>query len=72
MSDLAAAVAAGVFGAEEEHRKLLQATVEVAWLGGGTLKATGNSFATPHVAGLCAAICTERGCMTLAPRFAIV
>ena len=30
--------------------------VEVAWLGGETLKATGNSFATPHVAGICALI----------------
>jgi subtilisin family serine protease len=28
--------------------------LEVAWLGGETIKATGNSFATPHVAGLCA------------------
>ena len=25
--------------------------VEVAWLGGGTLRCTGNSFATPHIAG---------------------
>ena len=25
--------------------------VEVAWLGGGTLRVTGNSFATPHVRG---------------------
>jgi subtilisin family serine protease len=30
--------------------------VEVAWLGGGTLRCTGNSFATPHVSGLCALI----------------
>jgi len=30
--------------------------VECAWLGGGTLRATGNSFATPHVSGLCALI----------------
>jgi subtilisin family serine protease len=30
--------------------------VDVAWLDGGTLTATGNSFATPHVAGLCALI----------------
>ena len=30
MSDLEAAVAAGVIGAEEAHRALLQATVEVA------------------------------------------
>jgi len=30
--------------------------LEVAWLGGGTIHATGNSFATPHVAGICALI----------------
>jgi subtilisin len=29
--------------------------VEVAW-GDGTLKATGNSFAAPHLSGLCARI----------------
>jgi subtilisin family serine protease len=28
--------------------------VEVAWPGGGTMRCTGNSFAAPHVAGLCA------------------
>lgn len=28
--------------------------LEVAWVGGGTLRVTGNSFATPHVSGLCA------------------
>jgi subtilisin family serine protease len=30
--------------------------VDVAWLGGATLRCTGNSFATPHVAGICALI----------------
>ena len=30
--------------------------VEVAWPGGRTSRCTGNSFATPHVAGLCALI----------------
>jgi subtilisin len=30
--------------------------LDVAWLGGGTINATGNSFATPHVAALCALI----------------
>jgi len=33
--------------------------VEVAWLGGGSITATGNSFATPHVAGLCALILSK-------------
>jgi subtilisin len=30
--------------------------IEVAWLDGGTLRCTGNSFATPHVAGICALV----------------
>ncbi|MFL5909217.1 MAG: S8 family peptidase [Gaiellaceae bacterium] len=30
--------------------------IDVAWLGGGTLRSTGNSFATPHISGLCALI----------------
>lgn len=30
--------------------------VDVAWLGGGTMRATGNSFATPHIAGICALV----------------
>jgi subtilisin len=30
--------------------------VEVAWLGGGTLRCTGNSFATPHLSGICALV----------------
>jgi subtilisin len=30
--------------------------LEVAWSGGGTITATGNSFATPHVAAVCARI----------------
>jgi subtilisin len=30
--------------------------VEIAWLGGSTIRATGNSFATPHVAGIVALI----------------
>jgi subtilisin family serine protease len=28
--------------------------VDVAWPGGGTMRCTGNSFAAPHIAGLCA------------------
>jgi subtilisin family serine protease len=30
--------------------------VQVAWLGGESIRCTGNSFAAPHVAGLCALI----------------
>ncbi len=30
--------------------------IDVAWLGGETIRCTGNSFATPHVAGICALI----------------
>ncbi len=30
--------------------------IEVAWLDGETLRCTGNSFATPHIAGICALI----------------
>lgn len=30
--------------------------VEVAWLGGGTLRCTGNSFAAPHIAGVAALV----------------
>jgi len=30
--------------------------VEVAWIGGGTISASGNSFATPHLTGLCTLI----------------
>jgi subtilisin len=30
--------------------------VEVAWIGGGTIRCTGNSFATPHMTGICALV----------------
>jgi len=30
--------------------------VDVAWLGGGSLRVTGNSFATPHMSGICALV----------------
>lgn len=33
--------------------------VEVAWLGGRTLTASGNSFATPHITGICALILSK-------------
>jgi subtilisin family serine protease len=30
--------------------------VDVAWVGGGTLRSTGNSFATPHISAICALV----------------
>ncbi len=33
--------------------------IDVAWLGGATLRCTGNSFATPHVSGLCALVLSK-------------
>jgi subtilisin len=30
--------------------------VEVAWMGGATIRSTGNSFASPHIAAICALI----------------
>jgi subtilisin len=33
--------------------------VEIPWLGGETITATGNSFATPHVTGICALILSK-------------
>jgi subtilisin family serine protease len=30
--------------------------VPVAWLGGETVRSTGNSFAAPHLSGICALI----------------
>ena len=30
--------------------------IDVAWLDGGELRVTGNSFATPHISGICALI----------------
>ena len=38
--------------------------VEIAWLGGATINATGNSFATPHVAGICALILSKHPDLT--------
>jgi subtilisin family serine protease len=38
--------------------------VEVAWLGGGTIRSTGNSFATPFVTGLCARILSRNPRLT--------
>jgi subtilisin family serine protease len=39
--------------------------VEVAWPGGGTIRSTGNSFATPLVTGLCARILSKHPQMTI-------
>jgi subtilisin len=33
--------------------------VEIAWLGGRTITASGNSFATPHLTGICALIVSK-------------
>jgi subtilisin len=33
--------------------------VEIAWLGGRTITASGNSFATPHLTGICALILSK-------------
>jgi subtilisin family serine protease len=33
--------------------------VDVAWLGGKTLRCTGNSFATPHISGICTLILSK-------------
>src|SRR5262249_47965251 len=38
--------------------------VDVAWLGGGTLRCTGNSFATPHLTRLCALILSKHRDLT--------
>ncbi|GID90778.1 S8 family serine peptidase [Amorphoplanes digitatis] len=38
--------------------------VEVAWLGGKSIRSTGNSFATPYIAGLCARILSKHPRMT--------
>lgn len=38
--------------------------VEVAWLGGATMRTTGNSFATPHMTGICSLILAKHPQLT--------
>jgi subtilisin len=38
--------------------------LEIPWLGGETITATGNSFATPHIAGICALILAKHPDLT--------
>lgn len=38
--------------------------VRVGWLNGSTIRSTGNSFATPHIAGLCARILAKHPSLT--------
>jgi len=40
------------------------ADIRVAWPGGGHVRATGNSFATPHISGLCALILAKHPGLT--------
>jgi subtilisin len=38
--------------------------LDVAWRGGGQIRATGNSFATPHLAGICALVLSKHRNLT--------
>jgi subtilisin len=38
--------------------------IDVAWLGGATLRCTGNSFATPHLSGICALVLAKHPGLT--------
>jgi len=38
--------------------------LDVPWLGGGTLRCSGNSFATPHISGICARILSKHPRLT--------
>jgi subtilisin len=38
--------------------------VELAWMGGGTIRATGNSFATPHMSAICTLVLSKHQHLT--------
>jgi subtilisin len=38
--------------------------VDVAWIGGATIRSSGNSFATPHMSGICALILAKHPALT--------
>jgi subtilisin len=38
--------------------------LDVPWLGGGTIRCTGNSFATPHIAGISALVLSKHPRLT--------
>jgi subtilisin len=40
------------------------AGIEVAWLGGGRMRSSGNSFATAHISGICASIVSKHPDLT--------
>jgi len=40
------------------------ADIDVAWPGGGHIRVTGNSFATPHISGLCALVLSKHSGLT--------
>lgn len=40
------------------------AGIEVAWLGGGRMRSSGNSFATAHISGICALIAAKHPDLT--------
>ena len=48
--------AAGILDSEADHAMLLRTVVEVAWIGGARIRSSGNSFATPHMSGICTLI----------------